>query len=98
MNRELTDIDIKAIAKLAKIDLGTEQAERIKNELAQFMEFAQILSDFEIDGLSSDNTHGDVFRKDTESKDTYSSDNLISPSRISNGYISVPLTVEENRE
>lgn len=97
MNKELTNIDIMAIAELAKIKLDAEQAEHMKNDIAQFIEFAQILSDFEIDELSYA-ANNDSFREDDESENKYSVEVLTTPSRISNGYISVPLTVEENEE
>lgn len=97
MNNKSTDIDITSLSNLAKITLSSEQANRIKSDLVQFTEFAQILSDFEADGLSP-SEHNDFFREDNAVKSTYTAEALSSPSRISNGYISVPLTVEENEE
>ena len=93
-------INIDATARLAKLSLSSSEKLQSEDELSRFSEFAQILSDYQPHALSQNTTEHDclLIRQDTQtSLRASSAQTLIGQENVKDGYVAVPLTVEENK-
>jgi aspartyl/glutamyl-tRNA(Asn/Gln) amidotransferase C subunit len=93
-------INIDATARLAKLSLSNSEKLQLEDELSRFAEFAQILSEYEPHALSQNTTEYDclLVRQDTHTAlRTSSAQTLIGQENVKDGYVAVPLTVEENK-
>lgn len=89
-------IDIKRTARLARLDLCEDEALHMSKELSRFADFARILSLADKPDMQNAPliTEGKMRSDlpDENPRDTY---DLINNVRVTDGYIRVPLTVEE---
>jgi len=95
MNTNKTDI--LAVASLAKLDIEDSELETMSDVLCQFVSLADELLDGDESDIFTDTANAEpaVLRKDIEGDATGGIDALIDSGRIKNGYVAVPLTVEE---
>ena len=89
--------DVKHIAKLSKLNLTEEELEKYTNELSSIVDFANELSNINVDGIKP-TAHildiKNVFRKD-EVQPSYDREEILknAPSKDA-GCVSVPKVVE----
>ncbi|MBO7310373.1 MAG: hypothetical protein J6U86_03150 [Clostridia bacterium] len=92
-------INIEEIEGSAKLSLSREERQEFSEELLRFAEFANILGEFcDSDPLEirrEDNTL--VAREDIPAERHCSAREILGDERVVNGYIRVPLTVEEEQ-
>ena len=92
-------INIEEIEGAAKLSLSCEEREKFSEELLRFAEFADVLGELcDSDPLEirrEDNVL--VAREDIPDEGCCSARELLGDERVVNGYIRVPLTVEEEQ-
>ena len=95
-----TTVKIDEIAVLAKLSLNEAESERFEDELSRFAEFAQILREYKPQTRVFDNSDDgtEILRDDTSASERASdARSLIGEDRVRDGYVCVPLTVEESK-
>lgn len=89
-------IDVAHVAVLARLSLTEEQTERMTAELEEFVRFARILSALDPKSLDgTEPTESCRMRSDVLCETTHTATDLLGSDRVSDGYVCVPLTVEE---
>lgn len=88
------DIDIKHIAKLARLKIEDNQIDKFKNEMQHIVEMVEKLPDIN-DELELDTTHPLKLRKDVAETDKFTRDELMKNApKVTAGCLVVPKTVE----
>ncbi len=80
------NIDVMALASLARLDIPRDRAEQLKRELEEFAEFCDILKH----GDATENTTAAGLSECNARPDEADADKV----NMAEGYIAVPLTVE----
>ena len=92
-------INIEEIEGSAKLSLSREEREKFSEELMRFAEFANVLGELggsdPLQVKCGDNIL--VAREDIPTEQCCSAQELLGDGRVVNGYIRVPLTVEEDQ-
>lgn len=94
MNKQF--FDIQKTAYLSRLSLSAEEQARMSEELSRFAEFADILSELEIDeGICDEIGYANGTREDVPCISKAKLTDFTDTGRICGEYIRVPLTVEE---
>ena len=95
-------LDVHAVAELARLDFSQNEILRLEDEMLQFMEYAQCLSELSPHSLSADSvadTQSDLFRDDLPTSNPAPSKATQNAKQTVDGYIAVPITVgKESQE
>ena len=95
-----TTVKIDEIAALAKLSLNKAESEKFEDELSRFADFAQILREYkpQTHVLDKSNDGLEILREDASaSKRASNARALVGEDRVHDGYVCVPLTVEESK-
>lgn len=88
-------VDIERIARLARLELDDSEKIRIQREIETFAEFAECLVGIDCEETEAGELEKCGFRADGAEPKEYTAQDLLGKKRVCDGYISVPLTVEE---
>lgn len=100
---KLTKVDVKHIAKLAKLKLSREEISKYKNQLSEVLSHFEQLN--EVDTADIEATHQttnleNITRKDVvKDEDIFSQEEALSGTdKVKNGYFVVPGLLEERSD